>query len=118
MNITQTIENICNQYYKVLELTTKKINNGQCSNFADDLEFAGFGVAVWGDADWLNWSPDIKNYPDWFTHFAPYHCFVWHKDRYYDSECSQGCEYADQLPFYQRQKWMENTKHRLAEIMV
>lgn len=103
MNITQTIENLCGQYYDTLDLTARKINNGECMNFAANVADLGYGVDIWGDEDWLSWSPDIESYPDWFTHFAPYHCFVWYEGRYYDSECSEGCEYADQLPFYQRQ---------------
>lgn len=118
MNITQRIESLCDQYYEVNRLTAKRINNGNCDQFANDIEFSGFGVAVWGDEDWLNWSPDIESYPDWFTHFAPYHCFIWYEGRYYDSECSEGCEYVDQLPFYQHQKWIINTEHRLAESII
>jgi len=118
MNIIQAIENLCNQYYDTLGLTTKKINNGLCSNFADDIEFSGFGVAVWGDADWISWSDNVGDFPDWFTHIAPYHCFIWYEGKYYDSECSEGCDYVDELPFYQRQIWIENTGRRLAEITV
>jgi len=113
MDIMQTIKDICSRYYKTYGLTAKKINNGNCDDFANDIEFNGFGCAVWGDEDWLNWSLDIKNHLDWFTHFAPFHCFIWYEGKYYDSECPEGCEYADQLPFYQRQKWIENTRRRL-----
>lgn len=116
MDITQEIEKWCNYYHDTFGLTTRKINNGNCGDFACNIELNGFGVAVWGDEDWLNWSFGIKDYPDWFTHIAPYHCFIWHESKYYDSECPEGCDYADQLPFYQRQKFIIDTEHRLAKV--
>lgn len=117
MGITHAINLLCDRYFEDLDKTPEQINCGNCGCFADDLESFGFGVAVWGDSlGYSCWTPGIENHnEDWFTHIAPGHCFIMYEGKFYDSECSEGCEYADQLPFYQRQIWIENTGRRLAE---
>lgn len=81
-----------------------EINDGNCEEFAYLLECEGYGEVCWGTElpiDW--WSKMVQSLDDWFTHFAPYHCFIKYNERYYDSECPLGCNYPDELPFYQRE---------------
>ena len=61
MNITQTIEYLILSYRDDLGLTAKKINGGECMNFADYLVNAGFGQKIWGDEIPIEqWSNDIQ----------------------------------------------------------
>lgn len=118
MSITHAINLLCDRYLEVYGLIPMQINNGQCEDFATDLEHFEYEVSVWGDEDWINWSDNIEDYPDWFSHFAGGHCFTWYKNKYYDSECSEGCEFADQLPYYQRQKkWINSLKKQEREMI-
>jgi len=105
-NITQRILKLRIAYAKQYEVRPYEINNGQCEDFAYDLSHYGFGEPIWGDelASFECWSAEIKEYPDWFSHSAPIHCFTRYHGKYYDSECPQGCDYPDQLPCYQREK--------------
>ena len=105
MSITHAINLLCDKYLKDMNETPEQINCGNCGCFADDLESFGFGIAVWGDEiERKYWTPGIENLcPDWFTHFAPGHCFILYEDRIYDSECPEGVDHVDKLPFYQRQ---------------
>lgn len=103
--ITQAILKLRINYAEFDHLTPQAINNGLCGNFANDLVEMGFGEAVWGDdACPCLWSSCVMGLPDWFTHFTGGHCFLdGHNGKFYDSECPQGCNYPDELPFYQRQ---------------
>ena len=102
-NITQEIENLCDQYYDQLGLTAKKINSGECGNFAADIVDLGFGEDIWGDELPYNyWSKSIQEIWDEFLEFyAGGHCFIRYNGKYYDSQCPQGCNYPNELPYYQ-----------------
>ena len=79
------------------------INNGLCADFAYNLEQITDGEAFWGDEICIMlWSSRAILSKDWFTHFAPGHCFLKLDGRYYDSECPEGVEFPDDLPYYQR----------------
>uniref|UniRef100_A0A6M3LYN5 Uncharacterized protein n=1 Tax=viral metagenome TaxID=1070528 RepID=A0A6M3LYN5_9ZZZZ len=105
MSIAHAINLLCDRYFEDYGVTPERINNGRCEDFATDLESMDYGIVVWGDEiERKYWTPGIENFcPDWFTHFAPAHCFILYKDRIYDSECLEGVDYVDELPFYQRQ---------------
>ena len=105
LSITQVIKNQRKGYLHKYLLTPQQINNGMCGDFAEDLAYIGFGQPIWGDDcigdDW--WSLEVLALPDWMSHYAPGHCFIVFDGKFYDSECPQGCDYVDKLPFYQRQ---------------
>ena len=105
MNIAQVILNLREALEKECGRTPQQINNGRCDDFANRIEQQIPGaIAVWGDEiSVFCWSENVLYLPDWFSYFAPYHCFIEFIDRFYDSECPDGCDYADELPFYQRQ---------------
>jgi len=107
MNITQEIENLIDQYHDQLGLTAKKINNGKCMKFAEDIVDLGFlnCVAIWGDdLPYSCWSKVVQIlWDNELEFYVGGHCFIMYNNKYYDSECSQGCNYPDKLPFYQRQ---------------
>ncbi len=102
MNITQKIENLVDQYYDQFGLTAKKINSGECMTFAADIVALGFGEAIWGSkVPYDYWSESIQEIWDEFSsHYADGHCFIKYNGKYYDSQCSQGCNYPDELPYY------------------
>jgi len=105
MTITQTIRALL-QAEHWIGTKPKFINAGSCGQFADGVEerMNGEAVPVWGDDLPRDaWSPHVRCIPDWFTHAAPFHCFVKHQNRYYDSECPEGVDRPDELPFYQRE---------------
>lgn len=105
LNITDVIRGQCKVYKRKYKLNPQQINNGMCEDFASDLEHIGFGYVVWGDEcigdDW--WTLGVLALPDWMSHFAPGHCFIVFDGKFYDSECPDGCDYVDELPFYQRE---------------
>lgn len=104
MGITQTILRLRCFYAKRLNITPQLINNGRCEDFAGDIEKAGFGYAIWGgDVPIELWSELVYGIKDWFSDFADSHCFTMFNNKFYDSECPQGCNYPDDLPFFQRQ---------------
>ena len=104
--ISQAILQLRCQYTHDNNITVCDINSGLCKVFADDIAAMGYGVAAWGDQfdDISYWSPDIleKLTPDMFIDFAEVHCFIYYNNRFYDSECPQGCIFIDHLPIYQR----------------
>lgn len=106
LNITDVINWQIAEYKAEYGVSAYEINNGMCEDFADDIEYIGFGNTTWGDElpiEW--WSPPIRNIIDeWLEGYAPYHCFIMYEDKFYDSECPEGCDYADELPYYQRIK--------------
>jgi len=102
MGITQAI---LAQRERWFDISPVQINNGLCDSFAEIIaETVPDTEIMWG-CELLKtlWSNKIQHLKDWFTHFAPYHCFIVFDDKYYDSECPQGCNYPDDLPYYQRQ---------------
>lgn len=102
LDITQVIKDQCAVYNHVECVTPQEINNGMCSDFADDVAHIGFGIAIWGDAVPIELWSELVLYEDW-PHFACGHCFIMFNNKFYDSECPEGCDYPDELPFYQRQ---------------
>ena len=105
MNITRAILLLRIKYAKRYGYNPTKINSGSCMNFADDIVDMGFHdcQAVWGDTlHWDLWSDKVRDLIDFLEYFASGHCFIWYDGRFYDSECPQGCNYPDGLPFYQR----------------
>ena len=104
-DITQAILLIRIDYATNEQMNPQQINNGICDDFAYKLEKMGFGEAIWGDDVCpALWSSNVFNLPDWFSHFVSGHCFLMGNDKkFYDSECPQGCNYPDELPYYQRQ---------------
>jgi len=105
VGIAQTIISLRSQYLKQLDFTKpSEINNGNCGEFANDVADQIPGAyAIWGDDLCpILWSYKVIRLPDWFTNFAPGHCFIMYDGRFYDSECPDGCDFPDELPFYQR----------------
>lgn len=108
MGIAQVILRLRADYANQESLSPSQINNGRCDEFAETLEMKGFGVAVWGSQIPIeSWSLFIQDVVGngilWdFDYFADCHCFAFYREKYYDSECPQGCEYPDQLPIFQR----------------
>lgn len=101
MGIAQTILKLRTRWN---DLSPRQINNGGCEDFANVIESAGFGMAIWGENVPLElWSELVYGIEDWLSHFAVGHCFIMFNDKFYDSECPQGCNYPDDLPFFQRQ---------------
>lgn len=104
--ITQAILKLRCQYAHVNNTTPYGINSGLCEEFAYTIAEQGHGIAVWGDEmdNQYYWSPKfIKIMPiDMVADFASTHCFIWYNNKFYDSECPQGCEYIDYLPIYRR----------------
>lgn len=104
LDITQVIKDQCAVYNEVENVTPQEINNGMCEDFANDIAHIGFGIAIWGGNVPLElWSKLACRIKVWFSHFADGHCFIMFNDKFYDSECPQGCNHPDNLPFYQRQ---------------
>jgi len=107
LDITRVIKDQCKHYMVTYGVTPQEINDGMCGDFADDLEDIGFGRPVWGDelvehAE-LHWSPEVLALGYWLEFHVAGHCFTMFNGRFYDSECPQGCDYVDELPFYQRE---------------
>lgn len=108
MGIAQAILRLRADYAKQENLSPYQINSGRCDEFAETLKMTGFGIAVWGSQISIeNWSPFVQDVVEAgclenFDYFADCHCLTFYHGKYYDSECSQGCEYPDQLPIYQR----------------
>lgn len=102
-NINDEIMALIGEYARI-GLSPQEINDGNCDEFACTLESQGFGMAIWGDELCIIlWSDRAMRTKDWFTHFAPSHCFVQFENKYYDCECPEGAEFPDDLPFYQRE---------------
>jgi len=100
MTITESIKNLV-KYYESGGITAQEINNGECCDFAEPIPF---GETIWGDELCpILWSTKVLFLKNWFTHFAPAHCFIKYQDKYYDSECPEGVNYPDELPFYKRE---------------
>jgi len=99
MNITEKIFELL----PLFDMEPHEINEGSCSTFAAMLRDAGFGRDVWGDdLDMDLWSDEIQHIEYWLETYGMQHCFTWYEGKFYDSECPEGCEYPDQLPFYKR----------------
>jgi len=102
MGITQIILRLRSQ----AGFSPREINWGGCEDFADAVvrEMRGKGaVAVWGnEVPPEMWSEKVRSLSDWFSHVAIFHCFVKFKCRFYDSECPLGCDFPDELPFFQK----------------
>jgi|GEM_PF-6543314 len=64
--------------------TAEYINRGWCGEFAEDVvtDFEG-AVTCWDD-----------------SHY--YHCFIYYKGLYYDSECPDGVNHPEKLPTFKR----------------
>lgn len=78
----------------------QSINCGNCENFAKELEKKfPQGFAVWGEdyLDFFNTDVDCSG-----------HCFFVFEMLYWDSECPEGTDYPDSLPFYARQLAAKN----------
>ena len=80
MGITQAILRLRCIYAKQYDATPQDVNGGLCEDFAGDIVNMGFGNVIWSGA----------------------HCFVLYNGKYFDSECPQGCNHPDKLPFYLR----------------
>lgn len=79
------------------------INDGNCGDFAAAISDMGFGGDIWGDNfDKEFWTDAIDCCENFLEYFSAGHCFIWYGGRFYDSECPQGCDYLDNLPFYRR----------------
>jgi len=108
MGIAQAILKLRAEYANEDGISPYTINNGQCDEFAETLEIMGFGVAIWGSQipieSWSLLMQEIVEIGimDDFDWFADCHCFTFYREKYYGSECPQGCEHPDQLPIYQR----------------
>lgn len=108
MGIAQAILRLRAEYAEQEHLSPRQINGGRCNEFAETLETVGFGVAVWGSQipveSWSLLMQEIIEIGimDDFDWFVDCHCFTFYREKYYDSECPQGCEFPDQLPIYQR----------------
>jgi len=105
MGITQAILRLRADYARDFGLSPAGINGGECMNFAADIARKGFGEDIWGDDldyDYF-WSEDMQAFGFWFAQsFMSIHCFIMYEGKFYDSETPQGCDYADDLPCYQR----------------
>ena len=114
----------CKTYYD--------INNGDCVDFADEFiakhpEFEGEEVESYvnenfckQDDDDLNWHSggwDVDLLEKHWKKIKPiygltwegmnevadaYHCFLYHKGKFYDAECPEGVENFFELPLYRR----------------
>ena len=105
MHITQAIIQLRWQVKRKQNLSPQEINNGSCEEFADLIsDIISDAFSIWGDSVCpILWSSQVFNLPDWFSHFTNGHCFIMFNNKFYDSECPQGCNYPDKLPFYQRE---------------
>lgn len=98
--ITQTILRLRCQY----GITPDTINAGNCGDFANEIDDQIPGaIAVWGDElESSFWSEQFKMLAFW-QDIVWGHCFVMFNGRFYDSECPLGCDYPNELPFFQRE---------------
>ena len=102
-HITRPILRLRLLYSKVQKFKPHTINQGDCMNFALEIESMGYGQAIWGnDLDISFYSKNVQHIEDWMD-IAYGHAFIWYDDKFYDSECPQGCDYPDQLPYFQRE---------------
>lgn len=102
-HITRPILKLRVLYAKADGLKPHAINQGDCMNFARRIASMGFGQAVWGnDLDMSLYSENVQHIKNWMA-IAYGHAFIWYDGKFYDSECPQGCDYPDQLPFFQRE---------------
>lgn len=97
MTITDFIRRLIKQWAK----DPREINCGDCEDFAGEIENAGFGTAFWGDElNSENWSENVRHLG--YEWEAQFHCFIEFNGQYYDSECPEGVNWPDELPFFQR----------------
>lgn len=112
MGITQAILKLRAEYAKHYKISPAEINLGRCMDFAREIAIMGFGEDMWGhDIEFdIFWSDKIQKLvaddiiDDIYSisEFTSIHCFIFYKNKFYDSETPQGCNYADDLLCYQR----------------
>lgn len=103
MNITRAILELRIDYAEIHGYNPIEINGGSCMVFAAEIANMGFGQAVWGDSlDMDLYSDNVQQIENWLECYAYGHCFIWYGGKFYDSECPQGCDYPDDLPFFKR----------------
>jgi hypothetical protein len=96
MTITETIKTVLKDYMnpsnrmgwingKFMAKTAKAINHGQCEDFAD------FVISDFPKAKKI-WSQEIE--------WKMFHCMIFYKGKYYDSECPEGTKNWKNLPVF------------------
>ena len=103
MNITRAILLLRIDYAEQYQYKPSEINDGSCCLLAETIANMGFGEAIWGDSLGMGlYSDSVQHIADWLECYAYGHCFIWYDGKFYDSECPQGCNYPDDLPFFKR----------------
>ena len=101
MTISEAIQQLASAW----GCSPKVINSGDCDMFASRIADQGFGEPWWGGELYgEDWSPRARSIEGWMDEWGEAwgHCFIVHEHRYYDSECPEGVDWPDELPFYQR----------------
>lgn len=82
--ITEAIHALVAVYHDLYEIDAYEINCGMCEDFAHDIAklFPG-AIAEWGDG-FTNNQDDANQYA--------YHCIVFYKNKFYDSQHPEGVE--------------------------
>ena len=100
MTISEAIRDLADAW----GCSPQEINTGDCDSFAEMIVNQGFGKNVWGGELYeKEWSPRARSIETWIKNgYAEGHYFTVYEGRYYDSECPEGVDWPDDLPFYQR----------------
>lgn len=86
MNINKVIQDTIKEYKKKYNDSPKEINFGNCDQFA------------WDVIKKMGGESEILSYQDVLFE----HCFIKYKNKYYDSECSNGVTHYKLLPHFKR----------------
>ena len=101
MNITEAINHLLANHEFFSELHPSVINNGNCDEFAWEVEkLVDEAEAVWTEM-WIECIP--PDCSEIFKGLSLAHCFVEHGGKYYDAECPNGVNHPIQLPFFEQQ---------------
>ena len=95
-------------YKRLLEVTSRNINNGLCEDFALDViqvmrDAWGFSriFEVWGEDKMMEETGD-----EWTSVEITSHCFIEFRGRYYDSETPGGVDDWKKLPCFKHDRFI------------
>lgn len=87
VEIAEVIDAVVDGYAALYDIGPDAINDGLCEDFAADVATLVPGARP-------QWADDMDDAPEGA------HCVVVYAGRYYDAQCSQGCDAVGALPFF------------------
>lgn len=100
-SICDIVSAVTDMYCLLYCNTPSEINEGFCQDFARDVRRLFPDAEVLWEYEAIEKELGKRLEEEIIEEFFWSHCFIFYKDKYYDSECHEGVEHWTNLPFFQ-----------------